>query len=100
MTAHTRKTSKYAIDAARGVQNKAGETGGGAPQLQMVSYAGDSNLGDPIVAPFVTKAAQTLSVTPVLGLPGTVTTTPVSDAKLWGNVYGQAHGGVCSSSAA
>src|SRR5438034_2482302 len=27
-----------------------------APQLQMVSYAGDSNLGDPIVASFVTKA--------------------------------------------
>jgi simple sugar transport system substrate-binding protein/ribose transport system substrate-binding protein len=66
----------------------------------MVSYAGDSNLGDPIVAPFVTKAAQTLTVTPVLGLPGTVATTPVSNAKLWGNVYGQAHGGVCSSSAA
>jgi simple sugar transport system substrate-binding protein/ribose transport system substrate-binding protein len=91
---------KYALDAANGVQHKAGETGGGAPQLQMVSYAGDSNLGDPIVAPFVTKAAQTLAVTPVLGLPGTVTTTPVGNAKLWGNVYGQAHGGVCSSSAA
>jgi simple sugar transport system substrate-binding protein/ribose transport system substrate-binding protein len=88
---------KYALDAAKGVQHKAGETGGGAPQLQMVSYAGDSNLGDPIVAPFVTKAAQTLNVTPVLGLPGTVSTTPVGDAKLWGNVYGQAHGGVCSS---
>jgi hypothetical protein len=52
----------------------------------MVSYAGDSNLADPIVAPFVTKGAQTLSVNPVLGLPGTVTTTPVSNAKLWGNV--------------
>jgi ribose transport system substrate-binding protein len=52
------------------------------------------------VAPFVTKAQQTLSVSPVLGLPGSVTTTPVSNAKLWGNVYGQAHGGVCSSSAA
>jgi hypothetical protein len=41
-----------------------------------------------------------LTVNPVLGLPGTVATTPVSNAKLWGNVYGQAHGGVCSSSAA
>jgi ribose transport system substrate-binding protein len=91
---------KYALDAAKGVQHKAGEPGGGAPRLQMVSYAGDSNLGDPIVAPFVTKAAQTLTVNPVLGLPGTVTTTPVSNGQLWGNVYGQAHGGVCSSSAA
>ncbi len=52
------------------------------------------------MAPFVTKAAQTLTVSPVHGLPGTITTTPVSNAKLWGNVYGQAHGGVCSSSAA
>jgi ABC-type sugar transport system substrate-binding protein len=90
---------KYAMDAARGVQHSAGQAGGGAPQLQMVSYAGDSNLGDPIVAPFVTKAAQSLSVNPVLGLPGSVTTTPVSNGQLWGNVYGQAHGGVCSSSA-
>ena len=90
---------KYALDAAKGVTHSAGQPGGGAPKLQMVSYAGDSNLGDPIVAPFVTKAAQTLTVNPVLGLPGTVSTTPVSNAKLWGNVYGQAHGGVCSSSA-
>jgi ribose transport system substrate-binding protein len=91
---------KYALDAANGVTHSAGQPGGGAPTLQMVSYAGDTNLGDPIVAPFVTKASQTLTVTPVLGLPGTVTTTPVSNAQLWGNVYGQAHGGVCSSSAA
>jgi simple sugar transport system substrate-binding protein/ribose transport system substrate-binding protein len=90
---------KYALDAANGVKHSPGQPGGGAPQLQMVSYAGDSNLGDPIVAPFVTKTAQTLTVNPVLGLPGTVSTTPVSNAKLWGNVYGQAHGGVCSSSA-
>ena len=91
---------KYALDAANGVAHKAGETGGGAPQLQMVSYAGDSNLGDPIVAPFVTKTARTLTVTPVDGLSGAVATTPVSDAQLWGNVYGSAHGGDCSSSAA
>ena len=52
------------------------------------------------MAPFVTKTSQTLTVTPVLGLPGTVTTIPVSDSKLWGNVYGSAHGGNCSSSAA
>jgi simple sugar transport system substrate-binding protein/ribose transport system substrate-binding protein len=90
---------KYALDAANGVKLAAGQPGGGAPTLQMVSYVGDSNLGDPIVAPFVTKTAQTLTVTPVDGLSGTVTTTPVSDAQLWGNVYGAAHGGVCSASA-
>ena len=88
---------KYGIDAAKGVTLKAGETGGGAPTLQMLSYAGDSNLGDPVVAPFVTNTAQTLTVTPVDGLSGTVTTTPVTDTSLWGNVYGNAHGGVCSS---
>jgi ABC-type sugar transport system substrate-binding protein len=88
---------KYALDAANGVTLSAGQPGGGAPTLQMVSYAGDTNLGDPIVAPFVTKATQTFTITPVAGQPGTVTTTPVSDTALWGNVYGSAHGGVCSS---
>jgi simple sugar transport system substrate-binding protein/ribose transport system substrate-binding protein len=91
---------KYALDAANGVKLSAGQPGGGAPALQMVSYAGDTNLGDPIVAPFVTKASQTLAVNPVDGLPGTVSTTPVGDGQLWGNVYGSAHGGDCSSSAA
>jgi ABC-type sugar transport system substrate-binding protein len=91
---------KYALDAANGVKLSPGQPGGGAPTLQMVSYAGDSNLGDPIVAPFVTKASQTLTVSPVDGLPGTVTTTPVGNGQLWGNVYGNAHGGDCSSSAA
>jgi len=90
---------KYAVDAANGVTLSAGQPGGGAPTLQMVSYAGDSNLGDPIVAPFVTKTAQTFTITPVDGQPGSVTTTPVSDSALWGNVYGTAHGGVCSASA-
>jgi len=90
---------KYALDAAQGVTLNAGQPGGGAPTLQMVSYAGDTNLGDPIVAPFVTKATQTFTITPVDGQPGTVTSTPVSDNTLWGNVYGSAHGGVCSSSA-
>ena len=91
---------KYALDAANGTSLSAGQPGGGAPALQMVTYAGDSNLADPIVAPFVTKAQQTLAVgTAVDGLPATTTTTPVSDSSLWGNVYGAAHGGVCSSSA-
>jgi ABC-type sugar transport system substrate-binding protein len=91
---------KYAIDAAKGVTLKAGDPGGGAPALQELTFQGDSNLGDPIVAPFVTKSAQTLTVKPVAGLPATLTTTPVSNTQLWGNVYGATHGGVCSAAAA
>jgi ABC-type sugar transport system substrate-binding protein len=90
----------YAEDAAKGVKLAAGQAGGGAPALQNVSYDGDTNLADPIVAPFVTKTATKLSLTsPVDGLPGSFTTTAVSDSDLWGNVYGQAHGGVCAASA-
>jgi ribose transport system substrate-binding protein len=87
----------YAVDAAKGVKLAAGQPGGGAPALQNVSYQGDTNLADPIVAPFVTKAQQTLTLSsPVDGLPGSVTTNPVSDQALWGNAYGAAHGGVCA----
>jgi simple sugar transport system substrate-binding protein/ribose transport system substrate-binding protein len=90
---------KYAVDAANGVVHKVGDPGGGAPALANVTYQGDTNLADPIVAPFVTKASSTLTLSsPVDGLPGTVTTTPVSDQTLWGNAYGAAHGGVCASS--
>jgi simple sugar transport system substrate-binding protein/ribose transport system substrate-binding protein len=90
----------YAEDAAKGVTLAAGQPGGGAPTLQNVSYDGDTNLADPIVAPFVTKTATKLSLsTAVDGLPASFTTTPVSDASLWGNVYGKAHGGVCAASA-
>ncbi|HEX6449926.1 MAG TPA: hypothetical protein VF060_10745, partial [Trebonia sp.] len=89
----------YAVDAAKGVTLKAGQPGGGAPALQNVTYQGDTNLADPIVAPFVTKSAEKLTVaTPADGLPASFTTTPVTDTSLWGNVYGNAHGGVCSSS--
>jgi ABC-type sugar transport system substrate-binding protein len=89
----------YAVDAAKGVKLAAGQPGGGAPALQSVSYLGDTNLADPIVAPFVTKSATTLTVaSPVDGLPASVTTTPVTNQSLWGNVYGAAHGGVCSAS--
>jgi simple sugar transport system substrate-binding protein/ribose transport system substrate-binding protein len=89
----------YAVDAAKGVKLAAGQPGGGAPTLQNVTYQGDTNLADPIVAPFVTKTATTLTLaSPVDGLPGSFTTTAVSDQTLWGNVYGQAHGGVCASS--
>jgi len=87
---------KYALDAANGVKLTAGEPGGGAPTLQLVTYAGDTNLADPIVAPFVTKTAVTFNITPVDGQSGAVASTPVSNSALWGNVYGNAHGGVCS----
>jgi ribose transport system substrate-binding protein len=90
----------YAEDAAKGVKLAAGQPGGGAPTLQNVAYDGDTNLADPIVAPFVTKTATKLSLTsPVDGLPASFTTTAVSDSDLWGNVYGAAHGGVCAASA-
>ena len=89
----------YAADAAKGVTLAAGQPGGGAPALANVSYQGDTNLADPIVAPFVTKTATPLTLTaPVDGLPGSLTTTPVTDTTLWGNVYGTAHGGVCAAS--
>jgi ABC-type sugar transport system substrate-binding protein len=89
----------YAVDAAKGVKLAPGQAGGGAPALQDVTYAGDTNLADPIVAPFVTKTTQTLAVkTAVDGLPASTSTTPVSDSNLWGNVYGAAHGGVCAAS--
>jgi len=91
---------QYAVDAAKGVKLAAGQPGGGAPTLQNVTYNGDTNLADPIVAPFVTNTAQTLTLTsPVDQLPASLTTTAVSDSNLWGNVYGAAHGGVCSSGA-
>jgi ABC-type sugar transport system substrate-binding protein len=89
----------YAVDAAKGVTLAAGQPGGGAPTLQNVTYQGDTNLSDPIVAPFVTKTAQTLTLpSPVDQLPASFTTNAVTDSTLWGNVYGAAHGGVCSSS--
>jgi ABC-type sugar transport system substrate-binding protein len=89
----------YALDAAKGVKLAPGQPGGGAPTLENVSYQGDTNLADPIVAPFVTKTQTTLTVSkPVAGLPGSVTSTPVSNSALWGNVYGAAHGGDCASS--
>jgi ABC-type sugar transport system substrate-binding protein len=89
----------YALDAANGVKLHAGQAGGGAPKLQNVSYHGDTNLADPIVAPFVTKTSGTLTLShPVDGLPASTQTTSVHNSSLWGNVYGAAHGGVCSAS--
>jgi ribose transport system substrate-binding protein len=90
---------QYAIDSAKGVTQSVGMPGGGAPTLQNVTYNGDTNLADPIIAPFVTAAAGSYTVsTPVDSLPATFTSTAVSDSALWGNVYGNAHGGVCASS--
>jgi ABC-type sugar transport system substrate-binding protein len=90
---------QYAIDSAKGVTHAVGDTGGGAPTLQNVTYNGDTNLADPIVAPFVTATQKTLSLaSPVDGLSGSLTSTAVTDQSLWGNVYGAAHGGDCSGS--
>jgi ABC-type sugar transport system substrate-binding protein len=86
----------YGLDAANGVVLKVGQPGIGAPALANVNYKGDVNLADPIVAPFVTKTTLHLKVKGIKGAPGTITTTPVTDATLWGNTYGAAHGGVCS----
>src|SRR6201987_3531110 len=74
----------YAVDAAKGVTLSAGPPGGGGPTPPKGTYQGDTNLADPIVAPFVTKSTTTLTLaSPVDGLPGTFTTTPVSDTTLW-----------------
>src|SRR5580700_2446888 len=51
----------YAEDAAKGVKLQAGQAGGGAPTLENVTYQGDTNLSDPIVAPFVTKSQTSLT---------------------------------------
>lgn len=89
----------YAKDAAQGIALKAGMKTNHGTVLSMLNYKGDANLGDPIIAPFVTKTAETLHLKHAIdGFPSTVVTTPVSDAALWGNVYGKAHGGVCTAS--
>ena len=87
---------KFAIDALQGVKLHAGEMFGG---LALVSqtYSGDTNLGYPIVAPFITKTAMTLHVKnyTVSGqtLGGTIQTTPVTNHSTWGWSYTAAHGG-------
>ncbi len=48
----------YALGRGEGHELKVGSPAIGAPALQDVSYKGDTNLGDPIVAPFVTKTAD------------------------------------------
>lgn len=87
---------KYAVDAAKGVMLKVGDAGLTSAPLAHVSYKGDVQLTDPIVAPFVTKTQLTLSGPSTNGQPASFTTTAVSSKTLWGNVYGKAHGGICS----
>ena len=87
---------EYAVDAARGVILKVGMPGLSSAPLGDVSYKGDVQLTDPIVAPFVTKTQLTLSGPATDGQPAGFTTTPVTDPTLWGNVYGAAHGGICN----
>jgi ABC-type sugar transport system substrate-binding protein len=86
----------YAKEAAMGVKLKVGEKAIGAPSLQDVSFLGDSNLGDPIVGPLVTKTAITFNAKGIAGAPGNFTSIPVTNTALWGNVYGAAHGGDCA----
>lgn len=87
---------KYAVDAAKGVALKVGDPGLTSAPLSHVSYKGDVQLTDPIVAPFVTKTQLTIHGPATDGQPSSFTTTPVSNAALWGNVYGKAHGGICN----
>ncbi len=96
-TLYARDALVYAKDAATGVRVRAGERTHGGSKIQNVTYRNDTNLTDPVDAPFVTKTATTLKVAhPVDGLPGTIHTVAVTSKSLWGNQYGVAHGGVCS----
>ncbi|MGD0743142.1 MAG: sugar ABC transporter substrate-binding protein [Acidimicrobiales bacterium] len=87
---------KYAVDAAKGVVLSVGMPGLTAAPLSHVSYKGDVQLTDPIIAPFVTKARLTVKGPATDGQPATFTTTAVNNSALWGNVYGKAHGGICN----
>jgi len=87
---------KFAIDALKGVKLSAGETFAGLALVKQ-TYSGDSNLGYPIVAPFITKKAMTLHLKPyrVAGqsFGGNIVTTPLSNHSTWGWVYTNSHGG-------
>jgi ribose transport system substrate-binding protein len=87
---------KYAVDAAKGVALKVGDPGLTSAPMANVSYKGDVQLTDPIVAPFVTKTHLTITGPATDGQPASFQTTPVTDPALWGNVYGKAHGGICN----
>ena len=61
-----------------------------------MSFLKDTNLGDPIVGPLVTKKAIHFNAKGFAGAPGNFTSIAVTDPTLWGNVYGKAHGGDCA----
>ena len=98
-TLYARGALVYAKDAATGVRVHAGQRASGGSKIQNVTYRNDTNLTDPVDAPFVTRKATTLKVAhPVDGLPARIRTAAVTDKSLWGNQYGAAHGGVCNAS--
>ena len=70
---------EYALDAAKGVKLKVGQPGIGAPSLQNVSFLKDTNLGDPIVGPLVTKTATPFNVKGIAGAPGKFTSIAVTN---------------------
>jgi len=95
-TLYARDALVYARDAATGVTVHAGERARGGGRIERITYRHDTNLTDPVNAPFVTRRATTLKVAhPVDGLPGRIHTVAVTDRSLWGNQYGARHGGVC-----
>ena len=61
-----------------------------------VTYQGDTNLGDPIVAPFVTKTAQTLTVKGLRAVRQGQRPRRSPTAQLWGNVYGKLRTAACA----
>ncbi len=98
-TLYAKYALTYAKDAATGVAVHVGQAGGGGAKIATVSYKGDTNLTDPIIAPLVTSTPHTLTVAhPVLGLPASSKTSSYKSNSLWGNQYGAAHGGVCAAS--
>ena len=87
---------KFAIMADQGKTLKVGENFGGLSLINQ-TYSGDTNLGYPIVAPIITKTAETWHLKPYTvdgqKFGGTIVTTPVSDHQTWGWQYTMAHGG-------
>jgi len=64
------------------------------PKLEDVNYSGDTNLADPIVAPFVTKTTDQLNAMRHPGGSRQDHNHADHQRKPVGNTYGAAHGGV------
>ena len=64
--------------------------------MQRRKFLRDSLFGAPLLKR--KRTSERSIAKPVDSLPNTLTTTPVTDSTLWGNVYGAAHGGVCAGS--